>query len=260
MSKAYVDALEMVRHAGHGGLLERKKLGNNTWAVRSDDAVSVRLHSTDIVTFRSDGRVVLDSGGWRTVTTKERMNRFVPGVRVFSDRGRWFVSPVGRFDSVAVPFYDGLEIDADAREIIVDPEKVDGEAEADAAEKLLKRRVKKFVELMEEPDRAAGFLGQVLDGELWTGDCWYCLMRTDDGRTLGDASGDPDHLMQHLDDEYLVPSLFRNAFGERYGDLGDRRLMVYAMDVRSGRARSNRAEVSRVMVKYFVKRLIKRGE
>jgi len=34
----------------------------------------IRLHLTDIVTFRPDGTIMLNSGGWKTITTKTRMN------------------------------------------------------------------------------------------------------------------------------------------------------------------------------------------
>lgn len=45
-----------------------------------DRAFAVRLHNTRVVTFYPDGRIMLDSGGWQTPTTRDRMNRC--GVRV----------------------------------------------------------------------------------------------------------------------------------------------------------------------------------
>jgi len=70
---------------------DRRKLANNTWLERRNgEHIAVRLHQTDVVTYRVDGTTVLDSGGWRTVTTKDRINRFGPqGARVWSDRGEW---------------------------------------------------------------------------------------------------------------------------------------------------------------------------
>lgn len=57
-----------------------KKLENNTYLVRSGpDTISVRLHNTHIITFdRNGGRVHLSTGGWNTVTTRDRLNRYMP--------------------------------------------------------------------------------------------------------------------------------------------------------------------------------------
>jgi hypothetical protein len=68
---------------------ETVRLGNNTYLKKWIDAVSVRLHATDIVTFWVDGRVTLYTGGWRTVTTKDRINKFITG-RVYQKNHEWF--------------------------------------------------------------------------------------------------------------------------------------------------------------------------
>jgi hypothetical protein len=263
MANAFVDALEMVKHARTGKVLERKKVANNTWArpvehvLDGTTAVAVRLHQTDVVTIHADGRVRLDSGGWRTVTTKERINRFAPGARVWSVGGRW-VLLVGR---ETVPYYDGVEYDAEQGRVLVDPARVDVEAARDVATRLLKERVTGFVRLLEQPELARPFVAAVVEGGSWAGDCWYCLMRDENGVPLGDASGSHGHLEDHLEEGYLVPSLFRNAFREQYGDeKGDQALWVYAVDVQNGYARGERRAVNRVMSRYFVKRLIEGGK
>ena len=47
-----------------------------------------------------DGSIVLDSGGWRTATTKLAMNQASKqdglGFQVFARRGEWFVTWKGR--------------------------------------------------------------------------------------------------------------------------------------------------------------------
>ena len=58
-----------------GGRLYRK-IAHNTHLMRRDTgAIAVRYHHTDVVTFYSDGRTVLDTGGWDTNTTRERIRR-----------------------------------------------------------------------------------------------------------------------------------------------------------------------------------------
>jgi hypothetical protein len=64
------------------------------------------LHSTNVVTFHSNGRIVFDSGGWKTPTTKQRMCEFSPA-RVSQSRGAWNISIGG----VSASFADGVTWD-----------------------------------------------------------------------------------------------------------------------------------------------------
>ena len=74
-------------HDSRSGLI-----ANNTYIVRPESEVyAVRLHQTNIVTYYLN-RVILNSGGWLSVTTKDRMNQFTPGhLHVFQEKNRWFV-------------------------------------------------------------------------------------------------------------------------------------------------------------------------
>jgi hypothetical protein len=72
------------------------RLGNNTYLERVQEPynsplqmIVVRLHNTYIVQFHSDGRVTLHTGGWHTVTTKDRINEFITG-RVYQRNHEWF--------------------------------------------------------------------------------------------------------------------------------------------------------------------------
>ena len=69
-----------------------RKLANNTYAVCDGEVLAIRLHQTNILTFYPDGSVRVSSGGWRTVTTKQRLNRFLPGeIYVFSRDRQWWI-------------------------------------------------------------------------------------------------------------------------------------------------------------------------
>lgn len=68
------------------GRRARRRLANNTYAVRRGSTIAVMLHDTAIVTYQPDGTVTLDSGGWYTDTTFRRINEYTPhGVTV----NRW---------------------------------------------------------------------------------------------------------------------------------------------------------------------------
>jgi hypothetical protein len=84
---------------------------------------SVTYINTKIVHWDSNKTVTLNSGGWRTVTTKRKMvqasNQFGLGYTVFQRDHEWYitvfgVSPEG-YDSassehgaITFPFYDGI--------------------------------------------------------------------------------------------------------------------------------------------------------
>lgn len=73
-------------------------------------AINVRYHDTDVVRVFSDGSIRLDSGGWRTATTKLRMNQaasqFLLGFHVYQTNRQWFVQVAGQ--EAPFPFEDGM--------------------------------------------------------------------------------------------------------------------------------------------------------
>src|SRR5690349_11223457 len=96
-----------------------RKVGNNTYLMRWDGAgepmIRLKLHDTYIVTWYSDGRVELNSGGWRTVTTKARINEYLEdGYGISQVKGQWYVTRYrsGKHEDVCM-FEDGLTIGPD---------------------------------------------------------------------------------------------------------------------------------------------------
>lgn len=90
---------------------EQRKLANNTYAHRINErTIAVRLHNTDVVTLHSDGRVVYNSGGWRTLTTKERMSQFGPA-QVSQTAGVWYIRVYNKTDWVV--YADGITWDGE---------------------------------------------------------------------------------------------------------------------------------------------------
>ena len=73
-----------------------------------DGTIRVTYHSTNIVTVNPDGSVRLDSGGYRSATTKTRMNQASNqlglGFTVFQKDFDWFVVYKGEIQD----FEDGM--------------------------------------------------------------------------------------------------------------------------------------------------------
>ena len=86
------DSLRDVR-----GVKSAKKIGNNTFEViYKDGCRAIRLHRTDVVTYRPDGACILNSDGWQTSTTKDRMNKYGP-VSVYQVDFIWYVTQKHKF-------------------------------------------------------------------------------------------------------------------------------------------------------------------
>lgn len=75
----------------------RRKLPKirETYAVHMPTGdVCIVYRGTAVVTYKRSGDVVLRSGGYRTVTTKRRMNAF-SSAHVYQRNGQWFVQVDG---------------------------------------------------------------------------------------------------------------------------------------------------------------------
>ena len=174
---------------------------NTVRYIRPDGACVVRLHLTDIVTATTDGMFMLNSSGWKTVTTKDRINRFSPAC-VRSEKGIWMMNG-------ATPFFDGVIIDRHG--IVQNPEFAPRLSDLLG----LKESINRFVKLVDtqrtlpEPD---------------AGDCFIC-------RFAQPTNAGPDHLLSHIDEGYLHGTLLVNAMrwaGYRDDQIG----LHYSMDLR----------------------------
>ena len=191
-----------------------RKVGNNTYLIRNSgvagDSIHLNLHDTYIITWYADGRTELNSGGWRTVTTKARMNEFIEGYSISQNRGQWYVSHRNpKYNGTCgMPYWieDCLYDDG----MIFNPDGTitGGEPIGKVKELLrLRRKVNKF---------ATAYIKAFQAGEVpapSAGDCFYCGMRTVDGnKPLGECTHDTDHILSHIEENYFVPSLLYRAF------------------------------------------------
>lgn len=101
----YNEAYSMVRGKRNAS---RRKVGNNTYAeILHDNSVGIMLHSTYVVKIHPDNTYTLQTGGWQTLTTKDRINQYSP-VRVYQRNYEWFVKLNGK----EYPFVEGMVVGA----------------------------------------------------------------------------------------------------------------------------------------------------
>ena len=195
----YTDANDKLTGRNH----DRRKIGNNTYLERRDDDIALRLQNTDILLYHPDGKITLNSGGWRTVTTKARINEFLPAEwSLWQERGVWYLAygnsyqshhKVAVYDDGTVLSPDGTYTGAESLSVVESKLK-------------LRRRVAKY---------SKDYVTALFDGKVpapGAGDCFYCQLKSADGRTMGENFRDDSHILSHLDEKYYVPSLLTRAF------------------------------------------------
>lgn len=180
-----------------------RKVDRNTYLVRNSgvpgDSIHLKLHNTYIITWYADGRTELNSGGWKTVTTKQRINEFLEGYFVAQQRGVWYLEQRSDWTRIGV-YEDRLTIHPDGTITNMKP----------------LSDTKKLAKLRKQVNTyAAAYIQAFRDDKVpapGPGDCLFCRMhevKTD--KPLGEVTKDTWHVMGHIEENYFVPSLLMNA-------------------------------------------------
>jgi hypothetical protein len=69
---------------------QKRKIDNNTYLEQVDEVFVVRLYNTDIIKIYPDNTQVLFSGGYKTVTTKKRIDSY-SFTSVYQEKGVWYL-------------------------------------------------------------------------------------------------------------------------------------------------------------------------
>jgi hypothetical protein len=175
------------------GKQERPYAHNTRIQRHGESAIRVLYHGNPIVYFYPNSSS-FTSCGWHTMTTKERINWFLPaGFHLYQERSVWYLS---KHMDKSYPFADGINITLDG-----EVSNYGADDSIDQAKKLIKR-IKAYVD---------GYIKALLNLELDQpsgGDCWICLMTDENGKTMGGT----DHIESHMDESYYVPSLLMRAY------------------------------------------------
>lgn len=163
----------------------KRKLDNNTYLVVYDDHYAILLHQTEIVEHWPD-HTVLRTGGWKTITTKDRINKF-SRVSISQSGGVWYVSSaMGN-----VTFGEEMTFNWSTSVI-------SGAGEDPKEQIKWRKKANQF---------AKDYTTALLAGEIEAptgGDCWACLMVDKDGNN---PLGGKDHMKSHIEESYFVPSI-----------------------------------------------------
>ena len=79
---------DYAKFLGHSG---SRKLANNTYAWQNKSDIVISLHNNAIIVYHADGSVSIDTCGYRTTTTKQRLNQFSP-FNVYQKNWEWYAN------------------------------------------------------------------------------------------------------------------------------------------------------------------------
>lgn len=177
----------------------KRKLAGNTYLFKGEGYYGIRFWETEVIQFWPD-KTVFSSGGYRSRTTIERLN-FADGFNVWQERGVWYITAAGRLDGDIgnVVFADGIEY-------LHGPQTWRGNGPDPKETQKLRKRVRQYAKDFVE----ALFAGEVPEPS--AGDCWYCGMQeVKSKKPLGEFVHAKDHILNHIEESYFVPSLCMTA-------------------------------------------------
>lgn len=174
-----------------------RKIANNTTARIENNVILIKYHNTDIVELLPE-QVILHDGGYKTFTTKERLNWYLPNNFVINQENfNWILRNYVTQDEWQ--YKDGITISYDGI--------VTNAGTTDESKRIAKlnERINKYV---------TAYVDKLISGKMRVpdnGDCWYChfgFTKQSDGLLC------TDHLLSHMKERYYVPSLLWNAINE----------------------------------------------
>jgi hypothetical protein len=174
--------------------------------------------------------IQFDTGGWKTVTTKERMNRFA-SVSIWSERHIWYISKSFDWDwkrkgldetNPIFHFEDGMFMQGNQAYRKEHGELVKLKPFSKEAEKAKRKQLRQIDSFIKE------YVNRLMNGQLGTpsaGDCFMCQGESNsefaekmyigeldsNGKLVTKQGIHPDHLLSHIEEKYYVPSMLWSA-------------------------------------------------
>ena len=173
---------------------DKKKLANNTYLTKEDDAFVIRLHDTDIVKIKEESNqtfFTINTDGWMTSTTKERINSFTP-LRIFQKRGVWYVYQQVDGREEVVQFFDGMTVDQSGRVVNSAEASLDGIEKGRKLDQMITDYIKKFCDQSIKEGLPLPDLG----------DCMDCRIYSQAKNEQRDRD-DMYHVYSHLQETYI---------------------------------------------------------
>lgn len=215
-----------------------RPIANNTRVIQiNDSTIGIKLHNTFIVKYFENDHldcinygdlIQFDTGGWKTVTTKDRMNRFAP-IAIWSERHVWYMS--GRFnwdwkkhnETPVYHYQDGVFFRPNDKTFHIkkDGQLVELKPYSKTEEKAKRKQLKAIDQFIKV------YVDKLMNGKIGApsaGDCFMCqgesnsefaekmfIGKLENGQLVTEQGIHPDHLLSHIKQKYYVPSMLWSA-------------------------------------------------
>jgi hypothetical protein len=186
---------------------------NNTRVIRKKGAMgycAIKYHDTEIVKYFPNEVIELNTDGWFTYSTRERMNAFQNRFQVYTNQRIMYLS---YYDKTYL-YQDHMVLHPNGTVTINDS----------IIPPITKQSLKKKVKLKSKVnDYVKQFMDKFFNHEInrpSKGDCFYCQGMVDKAEVINDnivikgKCDDGDHIISHIKQKYFVPTLLVNALNE----------------------------------------------
>lgn len=215
-------------------LEEIERIAHNTFDYLVNNERRVRYTDTDIIIFNGNC-IELFTGGFYTVTTKERLNRYLRHGFIYQNKHVWYYKKYQDKDTESVRFFEGIKIDKNTGNIL-NQNKAPKTKRIDKYNKMIERLIKNYCDKVNKlktlPDNS-------------NGDCFFCSL-------FNDNSNDNEHSLSHLKEKYVMFSLIMNALKYKGYNFPD---FIYKIAYDK---KDDRKSITDALKKYFKDKLIKR--
>jgi len=208
----YVDLHELLHNAS-GKRVARRKLQNHTYAERMADqfgrpAVGVRFHDTFVVV-NSAFTITLNTGGFGTATTRDRINAYTPDdVQVYTEKGSWMVKGTHH----SVPFIEGMTLHWNDGWTFSSAILDDVAAQMTAHNTAIRVTVEAWLKDM--PEALADHENGASLDKFQTKCASCCYVDRQQTRTIADEFENHEHLLRHMIDREWPEELIKVAMRE----------------------------------------------
>lgn len=204
-----------------------EKLDKGTYKYIIDDIMKIRLYETDIVIF-DNNTTILNSGGFRTNLTKNKMNDALSIGYIHQSKNNWYYS----CNDIEKRFFDGMQID-DWTGKIINKDKSTKFNDFDKHNKKINKMIKAYYNKINKKNLPSDS----------SGDCLFCQLMK--------SSKDNDHLLMHLKEKYVMKSLILTALSEKGYQYPMTVYTAYKTD-------KNKSAITRAVTQYFRNKLLKK--
>jgi hypothetical protein len=175
-------------------------IGHALYKYTKGDTITYRLWNTDILTVTPTG-VVMTSGGWRTRTTLEKLNKCLNlhGYQVLNVgqvKGQWYIGyKYGKKPADCIFFFDGITFDREGK--CLNEKKSERKKGQD--DRLIEQ-INKYCEVLKKRLEKGRIIPEL-------GDCFMCMADSQTMLPKGKTFGGVDHLLMHIKEKHIHGSL-----------------------------------------------------